>query len=165
MDRLVIGIVRTSHGVRGNIKVTSLSGEIEHFLSLKEITLRKGEKETLYHVAEVKPLGSLLLMKLRGIETPEVAKTLAGAEILVPREQAAPLEEGEFYQADLLGCQILHEGEVLGVVKSIFQGGQSDLLEVKTDTGVYLIPFQEPYIGEVSLENKSIELKAPWLLQ
>lgn len=165
MDRLVIGLVRTSHGVRGNIKVTSLSGQFEHFLSLKQITLRKEGREKQYDVEEMKPMGSLLLMKLRGVDNPEVAKTLAGAEILVSREQAAPLEEGEFYQADLVGCQIVHQGEVLGVVKSIFEGGASDLLEVETEDGTYNVPFQDHFIGDVDLEKKTIELKTPWLLQ
>ena len=165
MDRLVIGLVRTSHGIKGFIKVTSLSGQWEHFLVLKQVTLRKGGRERLYQVEAVKSSGVLLLMKLRGIDTPEMGKSLAGAEILVPREQAAPLGEGEFYQVDLQGCRVVHQGETLGFVKAISQGGAADLLEVVTDEGVYLVPFQEPYIGEVDLEGKNLELKTPWLLQ
>lgn len=146
------------------MKVTSLSGQFDHFYPLKQVTLRKDGREKVYDVEEIKPLGALLLMKLKGIESPEVAKTLAGAEILVPREQASPLEEGEFYQADLYGCQLVHQGEVLGLVKSIFHNGAADLLEVKTDDGTYFVPFQDPYIGDVDVEKKTIELKTPWLL-
>lgn len=165
MDRLAIGLVRTSHGIKGNIKVVSLSGQREHFLPLKQVTLRKEGWESLYQVEEVKSSETLLLMKLRGIDSPEEAKRLAGAEILVPRKQAAPLEEGEFYQADLQGCRVVHGGEVVGVVKSIFQGGAADLLEVVTDEGAYLVPFQSQYIGDIDVKGKNLHLKAPWLLE
>ena len=71
------------------MKVTSLSGQFDHFYLLKQVTLRKDGREKVYDVEEIKPLGALLLMKLRGIDSPEVVKTLAGAEILV-RENRLP---------------------------------------------------------------------------
>ena len=94
MERLVIGLVRTSHGLKGHLKVHSLSGEVDHFFDLEEVTIRKNGRERIYPVEEFKLLGEILLMKLRGIDNPEDAKTLAAAEILVSRDQAAPLEEG-----------------------------------------------------------------------
>jgi len=165
MDKLVIGLVRTSHGVRGNMKVTSFSGEFKHFLSLQEVVLRLKGREKSFVIESVTPMGDNILLKLEGIENPEDAKSFAGAEILVPREQAAPLKKGEFYQADLVGCQLVHQGKVLGDVKSMFQGGASDLLEVVTEEGTFFVPFQSHYIGDVDLDKKTIELTAPWLLQ
>ncbi len=165
MERLVIGLIRTSHGLKGHLKVRSLSGEVDHFFDLEEITIRKEGREKVYPVEEFKLLGDNLLMKLRGIDNPEDAKILAGAEVLVSRDQAAPLEEGEFYQADLVGCRVVHQGEDLGVIKSIFEGGAADLLEVVTHGGTFMVPFQEHYIGEVDLKAKTLELLTPWLLQ
>jgi 16S rRNA processing protein RimM len=165
MDRLVIGLVRTSHGLKGHLKVHSLSGEVDHFFGLEEVTIRKNGRERIYAVEEFKLLGEILLMKLRGIDNPEDAKTLAAAEILVSRDLAAPLEDGEFYQADLVGCRVVHQGKDLGVVKSIFEGGAADLLEVVTEAGIYMVPFQKHYIGTVDLKAKTLELLAPWLLQ
>ena len=165
MERLVIGLVRTSHGLKGDLKVHSLSGEVDHFFCLEEVTIRKNGREKIYAVEEFKLLGEILLMKLRGIDNPEDAKTLAAAEILVPRNLAAPLEEDEFYQADLVGCRVIHQGEDLGVVKSIFEGGAADLLEVVTPGGTYMVPFQSHYVGAVDLDARTLELTAPWLRQ
>lgn len=166
MEKVIIGIIRKAHGLKGHLKAGSMSGETGHFLSLKKISIKLGLQEREYEVEEVKPFGtSDVLLKLKGIDNPETAKLLSTGKILVPREQAAPLKKGEVYQSDLLGCQVVKDSLVLGRVTDVFEGAQSDLLEVKTETGSYLVPFMKNYIGKVDVKEKNIELLADWLLQ
>lgn len=196
MDKLVIGIVRKTHGVKGYLKAASTSGETGHFLSLKTVELaplggtassrgnapkRTASKENApggavpagtvskgrtLEIEDVKVLGrGEILMKFRGYDSPEAARVLAPAEILAPRDQAAPLKRGEFYQADLIGCRVVSGEKVLGVVEAVSQGGQSDLLEVRTEGGVFLVPFMRQYVGAVDTAGKTLELLAEWLLQ
>ena len=164
-DRVVIGVVRKTHGVRGHFKVTSLSGEYKHFLDLETLGLRINSIEKDYQVEEVKPFGREILMKLKGIDSPEDARKLATGEIIVPKRKAAPLGKGEFYQSDLIGCRLFHEEKDAGQVLSVFDGAQSDLLEVRNNRGTFLVPFMKEYIGAVDLKGKSIELLAPWLME
>lgn len=165
MDMIAIGKIRTSHGLRGFVKVVSYSGEVEHFYGLEKVILSAERIESEFAVEEVKPLGDSVIIKFISVDTPEKAKSLAGMEIRVPRAKAAPLEEGEYYHADLLGCEMLFQGETAGRVKSIVEGGGGELFEVELTSGeTALIPFRDEFIGEINVEKKLIELKNDWIL-
>lgn len=158
MDTLAVGIIRTSHGVRGYLKVKSLSGETAHFFHMKKVNVRTDKKEKEYGVEDVKPYKDGVLLKLEGVDTPEKGKSLAGAEIWVEREAAAPCAEDEFYISDLHGARLIYKGKNIGRVVSVGESGLYDLLEVDTGSGTRLVPFSERYIGTVDLENGTIEL-------
>ena len=162
---LAIGSVRTSHGVKGLLKVRSFSGETDHFFDLKEVTLKdKRGRERNFAVERVAQNGKELLMKLRGIDTPELGKTFSGWEIWVPREKAAPCEEGEFYYADLVGCRLYHGDKTLGTVKALTEGGGGTLLEIKRAEGGdnFFVPFRKEFIGQVDVTEKTVELLELW---
>jgi len=165
MELIAIGKIRTSHGVKGFVKIISFSGETEHYLSLEKVILRSDRQERDYEIEEIKPLGDSIIIKFAGIDTPEKAKSLAGMEIVVPRENAAALEEGEFYHADLVQCSMAYENEVIGRVESIIEGGGGELFEVKLSSGdIVLIPFRDEFIGDISIGERLIELKEKWIL-
>jgi len=165
MELIAIGKIRTSHGVKGFVKIVSFSGETEHYFDLAKVILRSKRQERDYEIEEIKPLGDSLIIKFVGVDTPEKARALAGMEIVVPRENAAVLVEGEYYHADLVQCSMEYENEVIGRVKSIIEGGGGELFEVELSSGdVVLIPFREEFIGEISIGKKLIELKEKWIL-
>jgi len=167
MDQIAIGFIRTTHGVKGYLKVESYSGERDHFLSLKQITLKSGGKGRSFTVEKIEPFGKGLLLKLQGLDNPESGKAFSGWEIWVDRQFAAPLNAGEFYQADLCGCRLMFQDTWVGTVKSMVQGGNGDLLEVEFPEakGSRLVPFIKEFIGEVDVENKTIELLKDWVLE
>ena len=164
MDKLAVGIVRTSHGVQGYVKVKSYSGETAHFSEMREVLLIKNKREKAYRIESVKSIHDGVLIKFEGIDTPESGKLLAGYEIWVERSASAPLEEGEFYAADVIGCHVYFQGKDVGVVKSIIEHGATDLLEVKVVEETRIIPVTEQFVGEIDVEAKTIELKDDWVL-
>lgn len=160
MDLLAIGKMGSSHGIAGYMKVASLSGETDHFFDLKEVVVRKGSLERILQIEEVKPFKrEAVLIKFVDIDTPEKGKQYTNCELMVPREKCAPLFEGEHYISDLCNCLVKRDGEDVGRVVAVCNGGQSDLLEVELLSGknVY-IPFMHQYIGEVDTAEKTIEL-------
>jgi len=166
MERLAIGKIGSPHGVKGVLKVRSYSGETEHFMRLREVTLVSGDREKLFPVEEIRVAGSTLLLKLTGIDSPEEGKSYSGWEILVRREEAAALGEGEYYHTDLCRCSIVKDSKRLGRIRSVCEGGASDLLEIETPAGkVFLVPFIDEFVGAVDLDGRTVELKADWLLQ
>lgn len=165
MDEIAIGKIRTSHGVLGFLKVLSFSGQTEHFLELKEFVLKKNGKTKVLAVESIRASGSTIFVKLEGIDSPEVGKTYAGWEIWATRKFAAPLEPGEYYLNDLNGCKIVNSGKILGRIIGISENRINDLLEVKTENGVFIIPFKDEFIGDVDIASHKVELKAVWLLQ
>ena len=170
-DLIAIGFVRTSYGVKGDIKVSSYSGETAHFLPLKEVFLKKGNAQKRFDVERVQELNGDILLKLRNLDSPEAAKMYATWDIIVPREFASPLDEGEFYYCDLFGSVLLHEGHRMGVVKSVIDNGASALLEIECDADAegkrrtVLVPFLDQFIGDVDIKNKTIELKETWFFE
>lgn len=163
-DQIAIGAVRTTHGVRGYLKVKSFSGDTEHFFKLSFVLLKKNSSSRRFEIEEIKPNGDQLLMKLKGINTPEEGKLYSGWEIWVPREMGSSLDDNEFYHADLNGCKVMLKGESIGIVNSIMEGA-TDLLEVKlNDDQMKFIPFNAVFIGPVDVEKKEIELLEGWIL-
>jgi 16S rRNA processing protein RimM len=108
-----------------------------------------------------------MILKFAGIDSIEDTATLAGAEIQIPREQRAQLDEGAFFVSDLVGCRVFAstgsaEVRELGPVTDVvFGAGEAPLLQVREGAREFLIPFVESYTKQVDLSTKRIELVLP----
>ena len=162
-----MGLVGPPFGLKGFVKVKPFSGETGHFFRLNEATLSKGGKEETKGLAEIITQGDTLLIRFAGTENPEAAALLKGAEIIVGRELAAPLKEGEYYIEDLRGLEVVNrEGEPLGQINDVVEGGGGFLAEVRLVSGdAKLVPFRKEFIGEVDIGLGKIELLEPWILE
>ena len=164
-QELIIGRVRTAHGVRGELKVEPLSGETSHFSSLDQDTMVRGQRRERVQVESVREAHRLVLLKLVGVDTPEDAKRWRGWEIAVERELAAPLGEGEYYYADLKGLEVFYDGTRVGLVAEIWEGGETVLLEIRTMNGEErLVPFQAAFVNDVDLDRRTLELSTDEVL-
>ncbi len=164
MENIAIGRIRTSHGVKGYLKVQSFSGSTSHFFTLRDIVLKNRTREKIFHIEDVKQSGSSVLFKLEGINTPEAGKMYSGWEIWVDEKFAAPLEPGEFYIKDMIGCNVVFNRKRIGTVCGVMDTTASDLLEVKTVNGSVIVPFIDEFIGTVDISARTIELKDDRLL-
>jgi len=161
IEKFVIGLIGSPFGVKGFVKVRSLSGEIDHLLKLQSVIVSKDDKELLYQIEESAPAGTpgSVLIRFRGIDSPEAAKTLNMAQLLVSRDQAAPLGDGEFYIEDLKGLPVTAEdGDTIGIITDIIEGGGGDLAEIKLANGEkILIPFRKEFFKVMSLEKMVVD--------
>ncbi len=165
MDELALGRLGAPHGVDGRIRLVSFSGENEHILELTQATLKGGGRTMSIRIESVRAFGEGALLKIAGYDAPETVRCLAGMELWVPREMAAPLYEDEYYYADLVGCELFAAGQVVAKVIAVCDGGGADLLEVEKPGGVSAyIPFRKEFIGLVDTKARHIELIAPWIL-
>ena len=168
-ERFVVALVGSPFGLTGRVKITPPSGEEAHLFDLKNVILRlqndkKEYVEKEYLIEEV--FYSPLSVKFWGIDSPEAAKTLNGAEILVTREQAAPLYEGEFYIEDLRGLNLVNEGKTIGIINDVFEGGSGFLVEVLLESGEKrLVPFRDEFFGLVDPAADRVELLNNWILE
>ncbi len=179
MEHFVIGILQAPYGLKGELKVRSLSGEADHFLCLvgqsvavRVVTNGVPGALILRAVEAVREVQPHLLMKFVGFDTPEKARLLTGGELLVPRDQASPLADGEYYVADLVACNLVFRGAVLGVIKSVWDNGASEMLEIRLideneEKGWRLvqIPFREQFVGKVDVIARTVELLVDWILE
>jgi 16S rRNA processing protein RimM len=155
------------YGLEGFVKVRPPSGETGHLLGLSEVIVdTKGNEKTLV-VEESRALGAQALLKFRGVDSPEAAKSLAGAALLADRAHAAPLAENEFYIEDLKGLAVLSGGSgQLGLVADAVEGGGGWLLEIELSSGEKrLVPFRNEFFGPMDQEKRTIVLLAEWVFQ
>ncbi|MCL2440225.1 MAG: ribosome maturation factor RimM [Treponema sp.] len=170
-EKFIIGIVGAPFGVKGFVKVRSCSGEIEHILKLKSVIISKDGKERIINIDESSPANvvSTVLIHFEGINNPEIAKTLNGAQLLVGRDEAAPLFKGEFYIEDLKGLEVYGEEEyfqIIGVIIDIIEGGGGELVEIKLTNGEKrLVPLRKEFFPEISPDKGSVLLQNLWILE
>jgi len=158
-ELLAVGVITSTYGIAGELKVRSLSGEAGHLLGLRDALLRKAAGERPVTFVHVRRHGAGVIVRVEGLETPEKARVLVGFEIWVPRELAAPLARNEYYAADLCRCALWFGDEEIGKVRSVWEGGPAQLLEVVSREGkTFLVPFSEHFIGEVDVGRGTIRL-------
>jgi 16S rRNA processing protein RimM len=166
-EQFVTALVGAPFGVKGFVKLNPLSGEWEHLERLETVLLRRETVETRFYIEETIRSGSSLAVKFRGINTPEAAKTLTGAELLIDRAHAAPLGEDEYYVEDLRGILVSDKtGQVLGEIRDVLEGGGGQLIEVLLPQGESrLVPFRGEFFDEPDIEKRRVTLLAPWILE
>ncbi len=166
MDELALGRLGGAHGVEGRIKFVPFSGETEHLLKLRDATLKGKGSSIAVRIESVQDIGDAVLFKIAGYDSPESVRSLSGLELWAPRERAAPLADGQYYYADLVGCGLVSDGRVVASVVGVCDGGGGDLLEVeKSAGGSAYVPFRKEFVGQVDIAARRIELIAPWILE
>jgi len=159
-----MGRIGAPHGVRGAFKVRPDSAEPMALAGYGEWLLRRrGGEWTAHRVDEVRERGDALVAQLAGIETREAAGALRGAEVGVPRDWLPALEQGEYYQADLVGMAVVNrEGIVLGTLCEFVESGAHPIARVATDDGFErLIPWVASFIDEVDPNARRIGVDWP----
>ena len=154
-----IGQIVNHFGIKGMVKVVPYTDDITRFDDLKTVYVSIRQTQKQYEIEEVKYHKNMVLIKFKGIDKVEEAETLRNAILKVERKDAAKLEKGSYYIADLLGMQVYtDEGKLLGVLVDIYNTGSNDIYVVKTEEHKQiLLPAIHDVIKEISLEeNKMI---------
>jgi len=143
---VTLAVITGAHGVTGEVRLKLFTGDLSGYASFNR--------------------GSLTLKSLRnGIarfaEVPDrnAAERLRGTELTVPRSALPPLEEGEYYHADILGlAAVSTTGEPLGVVVAIDDFGAGDVIEVeRPDRKRFMVPMRADAVPEWDAEKLVVD--------
>lgn len=125
-----------------------------------EVTVAVGNSEQKLVIESVKAFKNRLALKLTGIDDESAARNLRGADILLEMDELASLDEGEYYHFQIEGLDVFEEnGACLGIVSSIDTTAANDILNIKTENGVILIPFIKSVIVAVDLRGKRVIIR------
>ena len=152
---LRVGILTNTHGLKGEVKVLPTTEDPDRFLDLTRVfvELDRGQKREL-PLESVRFFKQFVICKFSGLDRIEDVVALKGLDLLIPREEGIPLEEGEFYIADLLGMEVhTDEGEFLGTVTDVIQTGANDVYVVRGEGGEILLPAIAECVLSVSPEE------------
>jgi len=166
-DWVTIGILGRTRGNRGELLAVSLTGNPERFECLERVWLFGPARLSVggrFEIESVWIHDGRPVIKFRGIDSISDAQELTGAEIRLPAAEKVPLEEGEFYRSDLMGCRVIElaTGEALGEVTGWQEAGGPELLEVHTPAGdELLIPFARAMCVEIDVAGRRIVVELP----
>ena len=158
MKNLEVGQIVNTFGIKGFVKVNPWVNDVMRFEKLKKVYIKIRNEHKELEIEEVKYHKNQVLLKFKGIDTIEQAEFFRNAIIEIDRENAIPLEKGEYFIADLLDSEVFtEEGEKLGILDDIYNTGSKDIYVVKNELGkTILLPGINDVIKEVDVENKKI---------
>jgi len=155
---VTVAVLGKTRGNRGEVTAAGLSSKPERFEALKEVWLfGSGER---YDVENTWFHDGTLIFKFRGVDSIGAAELLAGCEVRIPAAQRVALEEGEFFQDDLIGCEVTDRrtGESLGRVTKFDDAGGTGTLVVGEDL---MIPFARAICVEIDPAARRIAVELP----
>lgn len=154
-EYLQVGIITSTHGIRGEVKVFPTTDDVRRFKKLKEVLLEgKRERQTL-HIEQVKFFKNMVILKFKGLDHINDVERFKGCPLLVTRENAVKLKPGEYFICDLIGLDVWEDtGAHLGSLTEVIQTGANDVYVVTMENQKeVLIPNIKDCIIEISLEE------------
>ena len=154
-DLLKVGVITTTHGVRGEVKVYPTTDEPERFLDLEYVLLDTGKELRRLDIKNVRFFKNLVILKFDGIDNINDIEKYKGRDLWIPREEAQELDEDEYYIADLIGMEVvLEDGSRFGTLKDVMETGANDVYVVEDTKGAeVLLPAIKECILDVDVEK------------
>ena len=157
MDQLLrVGVISSTHGVRGEVKVYPTTDDVNRFKKLKKVVLDTGREYLDLEISGVKFFKNQVILKFKGIDNINDIEKYKGKDLLVHREDAVELDENENYVADLIDLKVVtDDGHVLGYLTEVMETGANDVYVVETEDGKeLLLPAIRDCILDVDLEEE-----------
>ena len=167
-DLLQVGVITSTHGVRGEVKVFPTTDDPARFKKLKNVVLDTGKEMIDLEVAGVKFFKNMVIVKFKGIDNINDVEKYRQKSLYVTRENAVKLKKNEYFIADLIGLAAKSdEGEDLGTLSDVLQTGANDVYVLsKEGSDDILLPAIRECVKEVDLDNGEITVHLlPGLLE
>lgn len=156
---LQVGIISSTHGIRGEVKVFPTTDDAVRFKKLKKVILNTGKEQMPLEIENVKFFKQFVILKFKGIDHINDIEKYKGKSLFVNREDAVKLEKDEYYIADLIGMQVFTEEGELGILKDVLETGANEVYVVESDKyGEVLIPAIRQCILDVSVEERKMKV-------
>ena len=154
-ERLQVGVIASTHGVRGEVKVFPTTDDVRRFKKLKEVILDTGKETRILEIEQVKFFKQFAILKFKGIDTLDEVEKYRKKSLYVTRENAVRLKKDEYFIADLIGLKVLSEtGEELGELEDVIETGANDVYQIKMNDGrQLLLPAIRQCILDVNVEE------------
>ena len=141
-DMLQVGVITQTHGVRGEVKVFPTTDDVNRFKKLKQVILDTGKETMPLEIQSVKFFKQFVILKFKGIDNINDIEKYKRCSLYVTREHAVPLEEDEYFIADMIGMEVCTEdGNIFGTLKDVIETGANDVYVIESaEHGEVLVP-------------------------
>lgn len=161
-ETVVVARIVKTRGIRGEVVAELLTDFPERFEELNEVQVRLGSRVFPEKIESFWFHRDRVVLKFVGRERPHEVDELVGGTVEVPAEDRFPItEKDSYYRSDLIGCQVMEEGKVLGSVVDVVNSAAGESLLVQRIGGRFLLPLVKAFVKEVSLARREILVELP----
>ena len=158
---LQVGVISSTHGVRGEVKVFPTTDDVKRYSKLKEVLLGEGYNAPVLHVEGVKYQKNVAIVKFKEYSTLNDVEKLKGQKLFVTRKNAVKLSKDEYFVADLIGMRVVDESNGIGgILKDVMQTGANDVYIIDLDDNrELLLPAIKDCILNVDFDKGIIKIR------
>lgn len=160
-ERISIGKILAPHGVKGEVKVMSLTDFPNRFEKMKRVWV--DTRASFLDIESIRFQNEIILIKFAGINNRDEGETLKGGLLQISREEVVPLPPGRYYHFQIVGLNVFDShGEKIGRVKEILETGANDIYVVKRDEGKdLLVPALKKIVREIDIATGRMVVDLP----
>ena len=158
--KLQVGVISSTHGVRGEVKVFPTTDDVKRFKRLKEVILDTGKEELTLEIEGVKFFKQFVILKFKGYDNINDIEKYKGKSLFVTRANAVRLRRDEYFIADLQGLTVVdEEDKVLGTLRNVMETGANDVYIIDMADGrEVLVPAIKECILHVDVEAGKMQI-------
>lgn len=161
-DYYPIGRIARPHGLKGEVTVTISPGLNYELVSTEVLFLKIGDQFVPYFIEAISEKGNKAYVRFEGINNLDEAQIIANSEIYLPKAVRPTLENGEFYDDEVIGFVVEEESfGKLGSIQEIVHSGMQRLLSIDFKDDHLLIPVNGPFIKRIDKGNKTMTVLLP----
>lgn len=157
---LQVGVIASTHGVRGEVKVFPTTDDTKRFKRLKEVLLDTGKEKIPLEIEGVKFFKKFVILKFKGIDNINDVEKYRQMSLYVTRQNAVKLAKDEYFIADLIGLKVFDEDDTeIGILKNVIETGANDVYDITLHDGRnLLLPAIKQCVLQVDVEAGFIKI-------
>ena len=158
--QLQVGVISSTHGVRGEVKVFPTTDDVTRFRQLKKVYLDTGREMLPLEIQNVKFFKQFAILKFKGIDNINDIEKYRGKSLMIDREDAVDLDGDEYFIADMIGMKVCTEdGGEFGTLKDVMETGANDVYIIDSpEHGEVLIPAIRECILDVDMDEERMTI-------
>ena len=138
MEQLLqVGVISSTHGIRGEVKVFPTTDDPNRFKKLKQVILDTGREQKDLEIEGVKFFKQFVILKFKEFNNINDVERFRKCDLMVTRDNALPLKEGQYYLCDVPGAVVINEDtkEEIGKVTDVMETGANNVFVIETKEG------------------------------
>lgn len=159
-DLLQVGIITSTHGIRGEVKVFPSTDDVMRFKKLKQVILDTGKEQLTLDIENVKFFKQFAILKFKGIDNINDVEKYKGNPLLVERKDAVKLKSDEYFIADMIGMKVYTDDDKeFGVLADVLETGANDVYVIRTEERQeILVPAIKQCILNIDIEKQEMRI-------
>lgn len=160
-DMLKVGVITSTHGVKGEVKVFPTTDDAKRFKQLKHVILDTGMEKLTLEIEGVKFFKNMVILKFKEIDNIDDVQKYRQMDLYVERKNAVKLHKDEYFIADLIGIEVFEEDDkFVGKLTDVLITGANDVYVVELAEGFSDSEQKEVLLPAIAECIRNIDIEA-----